>query len=121
MRAGARNTAATAYRRQRSRRAPGGASASEDSAVTLCPLNVLLLVRSRRRLLELRGGPVDVRRVLEEVLEEEPLALPGRAAECRRLQIREVETRDLRPRELDRRLALERIGVRARRDALVRR
>src|SRR5215210_4189622 len=91
------------------------------SALMLGVLTYVLLVGRRGSLLELRGRAVDVGRVLEEVLQDLPLALAGRAAEGRRGQIRHVEAEDLGLRERRRRRARHRVRVRTRGHALVRR
>src|SRR5664279_218686 len=112
--------AVTAYARPRPGSPPsGGAPAYGGSALMLGLLTPLLLVGRRGSRLELRGGAVDVLGVLQEVLQDLPLALPRRAAEGRGREIGHVEAKDLRLGERGRVGARERVGIRTRLDALV--
>src|SRR5436190_12707021 len=94
--------------------AGGGAATTGGSAAMLLPLPLKrllpLLVGLRRRRLELRGDPVYVLRVLQEVLEQTPLTLRSRCSEGRRLHVRHVEDHGLRG--LERRLGGPRDRVR---------
>src|SRR5213593_36845 len=112
----------TADRRSRPGSAVGGATRAGGSAVMLPSLlKPFLLERLRRRALELPGDPVDVLRVLQEVLEQLELALTGRRAEGRRLEVGEVEPRHLRRDERLRGGPGQRVAVHAERHLLVRR
>src|SRR5206468_2087940 len=101
MAAGRRKKAATpCLRRRAGSAAAGGAPSRGGSAVMLAPPATLLLVECLGRGgLQRRSRSVDVLGVLQEVLEDLPLALAGRRAERRRLEIGEVEARHLRPNE----------------------
>src|SRR3954462_4463178 len=112
--AGARNIAVTRYARPRPGSPPsGGAPAYGGSALMLGLLMPLLLVRRRRGRLELRGGAVDVLGVLQEVLQDLPLALTRRAAEGRRSEVGHVEPEDLRLGQRRRGRAGEDVRIRA--------
>src|ERR1051325_4856233 len=120
--AGARKTAPTTYLPSRPWSAEGvGAAVTGGSAVMLPPAKRLLplLVRLRRRGLQLAGDAVHVLRVLEEVLEQSPLALAGGAAERRGLRVRHVEHDRLRLRERDLGRARDRIRIHARAHVVV--
>src|SRR5579862_2324775 len=94
--AGSRKTAPVVYRASLPGSAePGGAATTGGSAVIppavlTCPLLARLVGRCGR-LLELRRDPVHVARVLEERLEDPPLALARGGAERGRLSVRHVE------------------------------
>src|SRR5947209_3466684 len=92
--AGARNTAVVRMRPRRPGSAEGGGAATTGGSAVIPPaLKCLLalLVCGRCRRLELLLDARDVGRLLQELLEEPPLALTGRTAEGRRLQVRHVE------------------------------
>src|SRR5689334_21205564 len=120
--AGARKSAPTRYLPSLPGSAVGaGAATTGGSAVTPAvgtPL-LRLLVRGGRGRLQLLLDPGDVLRVLQEVLEDPPLALAGRGAERRRLLVRHVEDDLLRLDDRRFGRAGDRIRVDARRDVLV--
>src|SRR5438270_10649356 len=120
--AGTRKTAVTPYRRSLPRSAAaGGAPLTGGSAVMLAPPLTDLLERLGRRRFERGGRAVHVLRVLQEVLEDLPLTLPGRCAERCRLEIGQVEPGVLRLSDRGRRGTRQGIAVRAQRHLLVRR
>src|SRR5262249_19795164 len=91
----------------------GGAGATGGSAVSRAELTFLLLVRGRGRGLELLLDSCDVLGVLQELLEQPPLALAGRRAEGRGLVVGHVEDDRLGVQERN----LGRAGDRVRVDA----
>src|SRR6266536_5461202 len=93
-RAGPRKTAEVKYFPSRPGSAEGGGAAATGGSAVIPPaLNSLLplLVRGRRCSLELLRDSVHVARLLEEVLEQLPLALAGCPAERGRLLVGHVE------------------------------
>src|SRR5215831_9399478 len=101
MNAGSRNRSPVRYRRYFSVLAPmgtGGAATGGGSAVTPPTVTLLLglLVRLRGGRLQLLCDPLHVLGVLEEVLEQAPLALAGGRAERGRLVVGHVEHNRLR-------------------------
>src|SRR5690348_796084 len=100
-RAGPRNS--SAVRKRPSLPPPpeaGGAAATGGPAVIPPALTrLLLLVRRRRGRFELLLDPGDVLRALQELLEQTPLPLARRRAECRRLVVGHVEDDRLRRQE----------------------
>src|SRR5437763_1142966 len=100
--AGARNASVIPCLRKRPGSPAGGAPATGGSAVivllTKSPRerSQLLLERLRRGRLQRGGDAAHVLRTLEEVLEDLPLALARRAAECDRLEVGHVEADGLR-------------------------
>src|SRR5205085_810751 len=76
---------------------PGGGAATTGGSTLIPPTpNSLLLVRGGGRGFELLLDARDVLRVLQEVLEQPPLALARGGAECRRLLVGHVEDDVLR-------------------------
>src|SRR6187431_3595531 len=94
--AGARKPAASAYLRKRPTSRSGGAARTGGSPAMLPPLLMRLAVRLRGRGLHLLRDPVDVGRVLQEVLEQLEEALADCAAESGRLQVGEIEPERVR-------------------------
>src|SRR5262252_11182313 len=113
MNAGRRNRAPVPYRRSPGPVSPGGAAATDGSAVTLPALKRLLalLVGGCRRGLELLLDPCHVARVAQEVLEEAPLALADGRPERGRLLVGHVERDVLRRRDRGRGLPCGRVRV----------
>src|SRR4030088_439257 len=113
-RAGARKIAPVTYRPSRpGSRAGGGPATTGGSAVIPPALNALLplLVRRHRGRLELLLDAAHVRRLLQEGLEEPPLALTGRAAERGRLLVGHVEHHRRRVGDCSLVRLVDRVGV----------
>src|ERR1700726_2227861 len=90
--AGARKNAPTRYRPSLPGSPVGGGAATTGGSAVIPPaLMSLLLVRRRCCGLELFLDPADVLGVLQERLEEAPLARARRGAERRRLVVGHVE------------------------------
>src|SRR6266849_3795563 len=121
-RAGARKLAQTRYLPSLPGSEEGGGAARTGGSAVIPPALteslLALLVRRCCGCFELRLDAGDVLGVLQEVLEEAPLALCGSRAEGRRLLVRHVEHDRLRRRDRSLGRLRDRIRVDARRDVL---
>src|ERR1700750_733934 len=97
MNAGARKTAGVRERAKRPGSPPGGGAAATGGSAVMPPaLNGLLLVGRLRGCLQLLLDALDVAGLLQELLEQPPLALTRGRAERRRLVVGHVEGDRLR-------------------------